>query len=354
MPTRTCLKSLVFITLAAATCSSCKTTELVHINVLHPAPVTIPAYIKNPGVLNRTTITTKNKAVDAVDKVFSLEGVQLDKEGAKSSVTGLADELLKNNRFSDVKALGELDLTTNTPGFFSAPLSWDTVDKICREQHVDALFSLELFDTDSKISYAAVPVFVKTPLGNVPAIEHNASMLTTVKTGWRIYDPVGRNILDEYAVARDLTFSGRGINPVAAAGALINRKEAVKQVGEQAGHYYAMRIIPYRTRVTRDYYVKGSDNFRTARRKAQTGNWDGAAELWKKETTNPSSTVAGRACYNMAIICEINGELDLAIKWSQKAYEEYNNKLALNYIRLLKNRQVGDEVLKQQQVAVLP
>ncbi|MBC9909695.1 DUF6340 family protein [Chitinophaga varians] len=350
MPTKIFLRKLLFITWTVVTCISCKsTTELVYINVLKPAPVTIPAYVKSPGVVNRTTINAQNKAVDVVDKIFSLEGAQLDKEGAKSSVSGLADELRKNNRFGDVKELGELDLTTNAPGLFSAPLSWETVDKICREYHVDALFSLELFDTDSKISYAATPVSLKTPLGNVPGIEHRASMLTTVKTGWRIYDPASRSILDEFPLARDLTFSGRGINPVAAAGALINRKEAVKEVGAQAGQYYGMRMIPYRTRVTRDYYVKGTDNFRTARRKAQTGNWDGAAALWKKETTNPSRTVAGRACYNMAIICEINGELDLAIKWSQKAYEEYNNRLALNYIRLLKNRQAGNELLKQQE-----
>lgn len=349
MPEKNSVKNLIFIALSAISCVSCKSTELVYIKVLKPAPVTLPAYIKTPGVVNRTTIIAQNTAIDAVDKIFSLEGVQLDKEGAKSSVSGLSEELLKNNRFNDVKALGELDLNTNAPGLFSAPLSWETVDKICREHHVDALFSLELFDTDSKISYAAIPVKLKTPLGNVPGIEHQASMLTTVKTGWRIYDPAGRNILDEFPVARDITFSGRGINPAAAAAALINRKEAVKDVSAQAGQNYAMRLIPYRVRVTRDYYVKGTDNFRTARRRAQTGNWDGAAEIWKRETTNPSSTVAGRACYNMAIICEINGELELAIKWSQKAYEEYNNRLALNYIRILKKRQTSDELLKQQQ-----
>ena len=343
------MKNLIFIALAAITCISCKSTELVYIKVLKPAPVTIPAYVKNAGIVNRTTITAQNKAVDVIDKVFSLEGAQLDKEGAQSNISGLTDELQRNNRFTEVKALGELGLTTNAPGLFSAPLSWETVEQICRDNQVDALFSLELFDTDSKFSYAAVPVSLKTPLGNVPGIEHQATMLTTVKTGWRIYDPAGKNILDEYPLARNITYSGRGINPTAAAGALINRKEAVKELSARSGQQYALRIIPYQVRVTRDYYVKGTDNFRIARRKAQTGNWNGAAELWKKETNNPNSSVAGRACYNMAIICEINGELDLAIKWSQKAYEEHNNRLALNYIRILKNRQAGNELLKQQQ-----
>jgi hypothetical protein len=333
----------------AITSYSCKTTELVYISVLKPAPVTVPAYIKNVGVVNRSTIATQNKVLDAIDKVFTMEGANLDKAGAEASIGGLTDMLLKNNRFTNVNALNQVALSSNVPGLFPSPLAWDTITKICTENKVDALFVLEIFDTDSKISYAATPVTIKTPIGNVPGIEHQASMLTLVKTGWRIYDPAGRNILDEYPIARDITFSGKGINPVAAAGALLDRKEAVKEVSNKVGQDYAYRIIPYWIRVTRDYYVKGTDNFKIAKRKAQTGNWNGAAELWKKETNNPNSSIAGRACYNMAIICEINGELDLAIQWSQKAYENYNNRLALHYVNLLKNRKNSNEVLKQQQ-----
>ena len=47
---------------------------------------------------------------------------------------------------------------------------------------------------------------------------------------------------------------------------------------------YAMRILPYRLRVTRDYFVKGTNNFEIAKRKAQTGKWDEAGKLWEIET----------------------------------------------------------------------
>jgi tetratricopeptide (TPR) repeat protein len=256
---------------------------------------------------------------------------------------------MKNSRFTGVKALNNSDLRTNTPGLFPSPLPWDVVEKICRENNADALFSLELFDTESKISYTANPVSINTPLGNVPGIEHQATMLTTVKTGWRIYDPVGRNIIDEYPIARNITFSGKGINPVVAASGLIGRKEAVKEVGNKVGHDYALRIIPYWIRVSRDYYVKGTDNFKIARRKAQTGNWNDAADLWQKETTNSDGNIAGRACYNMAIISEINGDLDQAIQWSQKSYENYKNRLALYYFNILQNRKSNNIALKNQQ-----
>lgn len=340
------LFSIIAISVALYSCSS---TNLVYISVQQPAPVTISPNIKNVGIVNRSSVADKNKALDIIDKVLTVEGDSLDRQAAQAGVIGLADELIKNNRFNNVTAFNSIDLRTNVPGQFPAPLTWDVVEKICREKRVDALFALELFDTDSKVSYAAVPVSLKTPLGNIPGIEHHANMLTTVKTGWRIYDPVEKLILDEYPITKDVTFTGKGINPVAAAGAIINRKEAILDVSRKTGQDYAFRLIPYWIRVTRDYYVKGTDNFSTAKRKAQTGNWDGAAELWKKETTSSSSKIAGRACYNMAIICEINGELDKAIEWAQKAYENYNNKLALRYVNILKNRKENNSVLRYQQ-----
>lgn len=343
------MKKLFSIVATSVALYSCSSTNLVYISVQQPAPVTISPDIKNVGIVNRSTIADKNKAMDIIDKVLTVEGDSLDRQAAQAGVIGLADELIKNNRFTNVTAFNSIDLRTNVPGQFPAPLTWDVVEKICREKHVDALFSLELFDTDSKVSYAAVPVSMKTPLGNIPGIEHHANMLTTVKTGWRIYDPVEKSILDEYAIVKDITFTGKGINPVAAAGAIINRKEAVLDVSRKTGQDYAFRLIPYWIRVTRDYYIKGTDNFSIATRKARTGNWDGAAELWKKETNSTSAKIAGRACYNMAIICEINGQLDKAIEWAQKAYENYNNKLALKYVNILKNRKASNNVLNYQQ-----
>ncbi|MBS1600370.1 MAG: tetratricopeptide repeat protein [Bacteroidetes bacterium] len=327
---------------------SCRSTELVYISVLKHAPVTMPPYIKSVGVVNRTMASDQTKIVDVVDKVFSLEGANLDKDGAQASITGLTDELLKNNRFTEVKTL-KTDLRTNTPGLFPTPLSWDVVEKICKENNTDAIFALELFDTDTKIAYSANSTTITTGLGNVPGIEHHATMVTNIKTGWRIYDPVNKNILDEYPLSRSISFSSKGINPAVAASGLIGRKDAVKQVGTEAGQNYAYRIVPYWIRVSRDYFVRGSDNFRIGRRKAQTGNWTEAATYWEKETNNPSPKVAGRACYNMAIINEINGNLDQAIQWAQKAYENYNNKLGLRYVKILNGRKVNDEILKDQQ-----
>jgi uncharacterized protein DUF6340 len=333
---------------AIALFCSCSSTELVHISVQEPAPVTIPNEIKVVGVVNRTTPSKQTKIINAVDKIFSLEGVKLDQAGAQATITGLTDELSKNTRFTQVKPLNNVQLTSVGGGFFPGAMSWEQVEQICKENNVEAIFSLEMFDTDSKLNFAAAPGAISTPLGNVPAINQQASLMTNIKTGWRIYDPMTKEILDEYPMARTLSFSESGINPARAAEMLAGRKDAVMEAGNKIGQLYAIRILPYWIRVTRDYYVRGTDQFRVARRKAQTGNWNEAAAIWEVETKNSDPKVAGRACYNMAIINEINGDLDGAIAWAQKGYENYNNRLSLHYVNILKNRKASMDLVKNQ------
>ncbi|MBS1973952.1 MAG: hypothetical protein JST13_06340 [Bacteroidetes bacterium] len=259
-------------------------------------------------------------------------------------MNGLADELRNNNRFENIVKL-DSGLSSFGAGVFPAPLDWDRVEKICRETGADALFSLEFFDTESKLNYSATPGSITTGFGNIPALEHQINMTTVVKTGWRMYNPSTRTVMDESYISKDLQFSGRNVNPVAAAQAVIGKQEAVKQVANMAGHIYASKINPYWIRVHRAYFVRANDGFATAKRKAQTGNWDGAAGIWLKETNSPSRKIAGRACYNMAIISEINGHVNDAIIWAQKAYENYRIRLGLEYVNILRHRKADEELL---------
>jgi hypothetical protein len=135
---------------------------------------------------------------------------------------------------------------------------------------------------------------------------------------------------------------------VAVAG-LIGRKEAIIDVSNKAGHSYALRIIPFSNRVYRDYFVKGSYNFKIAKRKAQMDMWDEAGQLWEKETNSPKRKVAGRACYNMGIINEINGNVDEALKWVQKSYADYNIRQAKEYSGILENRLFKLQVINEQE-----
>jgi hypothetical protein len=341
------MKNSILIILVLLAASSCKMNQL-YLNVTEPAPVTISPEIKKVGVINRSIPTDETKILDVLDKAFSLEGVNLDKDGAGECVNGLTEELMSNDRFSEIKNLSDIDFRTPKLGIFPVPLSWEIVSRICTETGTDALFALEYYDTDTRINYSSTKTEKKTPLGVIPLTEHIANMETIVKTGWRIYDPGRQVIADEFSHVQSVVFTGRGVNPLVAVAGLVGRKDAVKQVSNQAGHGYAMRLIPFRIRVYRDYFVKGTDNFKIAKRRAQMGNWDSAAELWEKETSNPDMKIAGRACYNMGIISEINGDPGTALSWVEKAYTDYNTRQAREYSNILRNRIMKNQMLEEQ------
>jgi hypothetical protein len=52
----------------------------------------------------------------------------------------------------------------------------------------------------------------------------------------------------------------------------------------------------------------------------------------------------------MGIINEINGNVDEAIGWVQKAYADYNVKKARDYSRILENRRAKLNILDDQMV----
>ena len=105
------MKRYILILMLVAVITSCKTQQL-WLTVVEPAPVTLSPDIKKVGVINRSMPTDETKALDVIDKVLSLEGVNLDKDGAEQAVKGLSDELLNNNRFTEVKTLSDIDFRT--------------------------------------------------------------------------------------------------------------------------------------------------------------------------------------------------------------------------------------------------
>ena len=263
--------------------SGCSSSNIVTMNVIEPAPVTMPGNIKTIGIINRNTVSTGNTTLDKADMILSLEGMKLDKDGAERSIQGLLTELNRNTRFTSVKYLQNEQVESAAPGVFPAAISWEKATQICARNNVDALYVLEFYDTDAKANYTTAPVTINGPMGiQVPAIEHHVTITTLIRTGWRIYDITRKQIIDEFNTTKSTTSTGKGINPVTAVSAVKGRKENVLSISNEIGTDYAEVILPYQTRVRRNYYVKGTNNFEIAKRKAQTGKWDDAATYWKK------------------------------------------------------------------------
>ncbi len=329
--------------------TSCGATDRLTLGVNEPAIVHLPSDVRSVGIINRSVPSKGNNTLDKIDKILSAEGLNLDKKGAEAAISSLASELSVIKNFEDIKIIDDVEEVKKGLAVLPATLSWDLVERICEENQVDVIFSLAFYDTDTKADYKITTMKLPNSFGvdvDLPAQE--VTLVTHVTNGWRIYDPQTKEVVDEHLFNKNMTFRGKGINPMKAIEAVASRNETVQEYSRNVGIAYAERLIPRTRRIARDYYVRGSDNFKIARRRAQAGDWQGAAELWERELTNPKEKIAGRAHYNMAISNEINGDLEKAIQFASKSYTDYRTNIALDYVNILKYRVRQNRVLDQQ------
>ena len=88
--------------------------------------------------------------------------------------------------------------------------------------------------------------------------------------------------------------------------------------------------------------MSGNDDFKEANKFVKMRYWERAAEFWEKNRDNPDTRIAASAKYNLALIQEMNGNLDEAIQLAENAYNEVPKKLINSYIRILKDRKISN------------
>lgn len=290
------------------------------IQVLKPADITLPGEITKFTLVNRTKPNKKNQVWNVVEGILTGEGVFADREGADQCLSGLMQIMQGNVRYNITQA--SVEFKGSGTEEFAPPLTWPEVETLCRQNSSEALIVLESFDSDSRVTMSTREVKVKNAEGvEVPTIEHIATGRMEVKTGWRIYFPGDKRIVDLHRGFDYLTFEGRGVNPEMAMRQLPNKRDCIRRTGFHAGQQYGYRISPQWINVYRKFFTRGNDNMKLAGKKVKHINdWKNAMEIWKKEALNTDTKIAWHACYNMAVGCEREGNLQAALEWANKAY----------------------------------
>lgn len=343
------LSKILVVVLIAVFVMSCATTNRLTIGITEPALVDLSPDITRVGIINRSLPSKGNRTLDQIDKILSVEGLNLDIKGAEAAISSLSTELSVLKNFEEVRILNDIEEVKKGLAVLPATLSWELVERICLENEVDVLFSLEFYDTDTKADYRVTTMKLPNNLGvNVDVPAQEVTLATNIVSGWRVYDPQLKIVIDEQVYNKNMAFRGKGINPIKAIEAVASRNESVQEYSRNVGIAYAERLIPTHRRIARQYFVRGTDNFKIAQRRAQAGDWSGAAELWERELSSSNEKVAGRAYYNMAISNEINGDLDKAIAFASKSYTDYRTNIALDYINVLRYRVRQNQLLNSQ------
>lgn len=312
--------------------------------VLQPAQFKLPEHIAKVAVVDRSK--PSNGWLNVLEGAFTGESIGQDRTSRQQAVSGLTEILHRTPRFKVVNT--GIELAGSRAGVnLPAPLDWSEVERICADFQTDAVVTIESFDTDNNASARRETSKTKDKNGKeITRVYYDARMRTAVRTGWRMYDPKTRSILDEFVTDDEANDSATGDNERAALGNLPSPVRISRKIAYVCGEEYGMRIAPVYVQVSRQYYPKAKGykaDMQRAARFAESRDWAKAATEWKKieqhAGTHRNRKAAGRAAFNMAVMAEVDGNLDVALEWAKKSWQDYGNKKSRHYVQVLLQRQ---------------
>jgi len=317
--------------------------------ILVPADITISQDIQSVGILNRSLPEKGNWLQNLAEGLLSGESIMADREGSMNCIRGAANTLNVNPRFRAALMEGEDYKGTGTKQF-PIPLEWAEVDNLCKKYGVDAVVSLETFDSDILLVRGSKERKKKENGVDVAYLEYFAELRIRVNAGWRFYDNVNKKLIDQQVFTDEKMWVGTGLTPDEAMRKLPRKRAAINAAGVFAGEMLAFRISPKWLTASRTIYKKGGgqENFKKAKDEARVKNWDEIEKLMDPLTRLQNNKHAARACHNTAVTYEMRGDLQQAYDWAKKAYKLHKKSIYRSYVNQLYVRIMDQDKLKEQ------
>lgn len=123
---------------------------------------------------------------------------------------------------------------------------------------------------------------------------------------------------------------------------------------KEIGEYIGSQIIPTWQPEERMYYKSRNAEMLKAEKFAKNNDWRNAAEIWNKMTRNGNRVMTAKACFNMALACEMEGNLEAANDWVVQSYlklkknDRNQREDCRRYISMLASRKKEIEKLSKQ------
>jgi len=329
--------------------SGCNTYHFTT-NVLVPADITLPQHIEKIGIMNRSLPEKGNLFNNILEGFISGESIVADREATLYGIRNCVSTLNNNPRFKATSLEGEDYRGTGTKKF-PVPLDWNEVDKLCKKYSVDAIVSLETFDSDIMLLPGTVQRTRKNKEGKDEKYTvYTAELRIRTNAGWRVYDNVKKQMIDEQVFWDEKAWDSEGVSPDDALRKLPNKRAAINDAAAYSGQMLAFRISPKWLNASRYVYTKPKkeEAFVKGKELARSNQWKAAAEKWSAVTNYQDEKLAGRACHNMAVAAEMEGDLEAAIQWAEKGYKDKGFKKLSGYLNELKHRKMDQVKLNEQ------
>lgn len=323
----------VSVILFVGALASCTTQKQV-VQVYTPAEFDLPPGFRKLLIFNRFVPATgdyeyvKWGAWETVDSLIW--------EASDSCMAAFSASFDQSKRFFTRQPEGERMFRHNGRDLPEA-LPWEGLKKIAEKHFGDGIVILEAFGLDE-----AEPRV--SPLGQ----NYEARLVVTVTHGWRIYQPELHRELLARVLVSDVEFTAAGASREEAMDGLPSQAERFRRAAVQAGQEFAEKILPGTIDLKRKFYSRGHPVIEEGYLLIEQGEWGKAHSKWKYHAYEGETDELKAMCsYNLAILSESEGAINLALGFARRAQRLMPAKLHLDLINELMIRLFEIEELYQ-------
>lgn len=320
---------------------SCKSNfALLTIENAHPATDELSADIQSITLMNRSM----NKQFDNYQedslqlyfyrKGFQLSQIVLDSVSSDTIVKGLAELLYESGRY-DVVVPVNRNFPRELPyEILPDTLSQKQVSQICRDYNTDALIVLERFSTKVMTDYSSEKY--QNPATGIEH-SHYASLDVKYSAFFRIYKPGEKLPVKEIALTDTIYWESIDNTQFKLFSKLPSIKQAVISAGIKVALEVDEKLSPTWTSEKRGYFLFNPKNDR-GQQLVNENKYDEAREYWLELAQSKNKKIRSKAEYNLALVSELNGDIDGAMEWGLKSFYSYYRYQTEMYLKKLKVR----------------
>lgn len=317
--------------------SGCTSIKHLSLEVLVP-----PDTLIYPG-LQSATLISRNTLIGITDSLFTkdpdslLTDTTFRKEVLNECLRGFQelleispgiDSVVRDTVASDtLMHLSYHPEDTLVDGFIS---------EICLNASTDIVVILEgVYASDTLFG-----TWIYQPFGDARGIDviqyYNLGLMLAAR--WSVYNASGGERLEQYLYVDTVIWSSEVPQASYDMQVLPEPENAYLEAFYWAGNGYGKRILSTWVEAERFYYCTNNTLMKQACLEASNNRWREAAMIWKELSGHKNKSIAAKASFNMALVCELEDKLELAQSWVIKAYLLDRTWAVENYLDIINHR----------------
>jgi len=334
--------SIVLATGLLLLLGSCATFRYLPVDLTSPAKEPLPNDIQSLTLVNRAV--DRRFTNDPADTIqlrfyqaqFNLDTMMYDVASSDTLLQTLAILLFESGRF-DVVIPEERFLMKDSLNLYSVPMSWDDAEKLTKAFNTDAVLSLDFYKTQVRAEYGRKQDY--SPGEDRYFTLYAAGMEIGYIANFRVYDPRKKEQVTNLFISDTLYWSDADYDLNTMFRRFTPVKRGLIEAGIDAALEVSGKIAPVWNQQRRAYFDKGNKVLRQTNEMVQNHDWEHAREIWAESAAKSRSRVEkSKYEFNIALACEMVGDLDEAIRWSLKSYETMYRPVTYRYLEILKSR----------------